>query len=759
LTAFAAATYLAVEQNSFPLRNTWILDSGADSHVCNDRTRFTIERLANEDDVLIAGKTTYSIEAFGSVIITIRTPSGPKQITLLNVALAPGFFTNTASLDRFTAKGVHWDTQNQRLHHYSKTFCYVERVSKHWALEHSPLPTSTASIASFASSTAPREDIKATADRWHAILGHPEHEAVTHLQKSVEGAVVTAEPSKAVCEACALSKAREIVSRRSTKEEPAAEPLARVAYDLIQMTTAYNEDKWISHFRCYYTGMDFAYTHSRKSQAVDIVTEFLNLAQNRYERAVRYFRTDGETSLGSRFKELTAARGITTERSAPATPAQNGAAERSGGVIVLRARCLRIAAHLPANLWPEIVQAAVYLNNRTPKRQLSWKTPYEALTQSKPNLSHLRVYGCRAYPLNKHIPRSGKLQPRAHIGYLTGYDSLNIYRVWIPSQEKVVRTRDVTFDEELFYNPAELDLGHVLREKVSQAVEILEQPSATALQTSTLVDDDVDELLGLTPTVNTPSATNSTPASTTVPISDDSVASSTLLDQLPTPEHTPEPSMQATQATQSTNSPQDLSADFDTQNILPEGSRRTRVPTRRQNYAVALSNALSSEVGFHTAFAAGIIQGKQAISKSQHRDTLPAEPRSWKQMLKHRFALNFKKAADEEIQGLEKRETFKWISKEPTQSTLLPLLWVFKYKFDTDGYLTKFKARLCVRGDLQSTEQDTYAATLAARTFRALMAIAAAFDLEIQQYDAVNAFVNSKLNEDIYCYSPEGFER
>jgi Reverse transcriptase (RNA-dependent DNA polymerase) len=87
------------------------------------------------------------------------------------------------------------------------------------------------------------------------------------------------------------------------------------------------------------------------------------------------------------------------------------------------------------------------------------------------------------------------------------------------------------------------------------------------------------------------------------------------------------------------------------------------------------------------------------------------------------------------------------------------LLWVFKYKFDTDGYLTKFKARLCVQGDLQSTEQDTYAATLAARTFRALIAIAAAFDLEIQQYDAVNAFVNSKLNEDIYCYSPEGFKR
>ena len=66
-----------------------------------------------------------------------------------------------------------------------------------------------------------------------------------------------------------------------------------------------------------------------------------------------------------------------------------------------------------------------------------------------------------------------------------------------------------------------------------------------------------------------------------------------------------------------------------------------------------------------------------------------------------------------------------------SQRKPLPLLWVFTYKFDIDGYLTKFKARIYVRGDLQYGYQDTYAATLAYRTFRALMAITAVFDLEI----------------------------
>ena len=116
--------------------------------------------------------------------------------------------------------------------------------------------------------------------------------------------------------------------------------------------------------------MDFVYTHSKKSQSVNIITKFLNMAKNRYNRSVCYIRTDGETSLDKGFERLTAERGITTERSAPATQAQNGAAERSGGIIVIKARCIRIAARLPDNLWPEMVQTAGYLNNRTPKRQL-----------------------------------------------------------------------------------------------------------------------------------------------------------------------------------------------------------------------------------------------------------------------------------------------------------------------------------------------------------------------------------------------------
>lgn len=70
-------------------------------------------------------------------------------------------------------------------------------------------------------------------------------------------------------------------------------------------------------------------------------------------------------------------KGITVEPSAPDTQAQNGGAERAVGVTKFKARAMRVGAHLPEKLWPEITRAAVYLHNRTPNSATGWSTPYE----------------------------------------------------------------------------------------------------------------------------------------------------------------------------------------------------------------------------------------------------------------------------------------------------------------------------------------------------------------------------------------------
>jgi hypothetical protein len=493
--AFATSAVFTVDRDSYELRDSWILDSEANSHVCNDPARFKFDRKADKSDTLISGKTVYQIEAFGTVEITVQSPNGPKPIDLINVALVPDFFTNIASLNRFTSKGVHWDTQGSHLHKDGKTFCTFERVSGHWALEHR-VSAPSSSLSAFPigiPSKALRKPISAPLERWHAVMGHPGVEPLSHLEEHTTGAKIekSTEPSTP-CEACAVSKATEIVSRRTAKTPAADEPMARVTYDLVHITPAYNNNQWISHFRDYYTKMDFVYTHHTKGQATAIVENFLNLIKTQYQLIPRHFRTDGETSLGKKFGNLMSSKGILTERSALYTPAQNGAAERSGGVIVTKARCLRNGALLPACLWPEIVRTAAYLHNRTPRKALGWKMSYEALTKEKPDLSHLHVFGCRAYPYIKNIPRKDKLEPRAHLGYLVGYDSTNIYRIWVPSIERVIRTRDVTFDDNQLYDPHDLDIGFALREEINRVVDVVETPDAESVEYE--IDDEIEDL-------------------------------------------------------------------------------------------------------------------------------------------------------------------------------------------------------------------------------------------------------------------------
>jgi hypothetical protein len=73
----------------------------------------------------------------------------------------------------------------------------------------------------------------------------------------------------------------------------------------------------------------------------------------------------------------------------------------------------------------------------------------------------------------------------------------------------------------------------------------------------------------------------------------------------------------------------------------------------------------------------------------------------------HPHREGFLAAAEKEYWDLERRETFRSVPNAPGHK-VLPLMWTFLYKFDTDGYLVKYKARLCVRGDLQGpTHLDT----------------------------------------------------
>jgi hypothetical protein len=139
------------------------------------------------------------------------------------------------------------------------------------------------------------------------------------------------------------------------------------------------------------------------------------------------------------------------------------------------------------------------------------------------------------------------------------------------------------------------------------------------------------------------------------------------------------------------------------------------------------------------------------------RDSLSEESRYWKQIKKHRFAKKFQQATIKEMIELNKQDIYQIMKK--SKKSRISLIWVFKYKFDINDYLNKFKIQLCLRDDLQTTKQDTFAIILATKTSRIIMNIAAVFDLKVYQYDAINAFVNCKLNDEIYIECLDEFFR
>ena len=854
---------VASSGSNHQLYRAWILDGGSDIHITNHKEGFVPQRGPRPGETVGAGTQVFQVKEYGTINVSIKTPHGKGTLTLLDAAYIPGFITNIVSQDRLVERGLHWSTQKPDvLTRDNEVIINLHRIGRHRVFqsnlsfqEDAETESESGQEASQAKHTAAgaatqnraerkgrsdkgnkksKEPIEriVSADMAHKILGHPSPSAIKQLEKSVKGIKLeegTTPPDSIQCQTCALSKPIQIISRRTETEEAIGiAPGESWSWDLIYEVLAYNGDRFCSHFQDLCTGYNLVYTQESTGQTLDIMRRAFKLIQNKYGLRPRHILLDGERTLQSRWKELLTDLGIEERRTAPDSP-QQSKAERAGRMLTTKARAMMVEATMPAEMWPEAYMTAAYAANRTPTERLAWKTPFERLTKSIPMMGHMHPFGCKAYVVDHHIQALDKMLPRAHIGYLVGYDSTNIFRVWMPTEGKVVRTRDVRFDDMSRYSPEDLELG-ALREarRFIETIQLPEQVSERLNEfsnSSHTVEDDSDNSIldtivldttqyerrqqqrrveaephrresesqaedkerrengdasspeGGLPTPET-SATNSSrypspfegltyekpnseqpPSSEGVGIPETFPSESTGNLQRGLTSRAAEPENAEVEQPRERSASEQPHESGNEQNPNVRRSGRTRREPRRFGMAILAGRDLTSEDismrQYHTAFAAG--------TKEKNRiriQDLPKEPRNWKELKAHPKKEEFVAACAAEIRELEKKETFRI---EPMSSKrredLLPLMWVFKYKVDSDGYLTKYKSRLVARGDLQSTTEDTYAATVAIQTFRAMMAMAAAFDLEVKSYDVMNAYVNAELKQPIYCQLPPGTER
>jgi hypothetical protein len=121
-------------------------------------------------------------------------------------------------------------------------------------------------------------------------------------------------------------------------------------------------------------------------------------------------------------------------------------------------------------------------------------------------------------------------------------------------------------------------------------------------------------------------------------------------------------------------------------------------------------------------------------------------------------------AMETEMQTLEDNlDCWELVERTPDMK-VLPVTWAFKLKRFPDGLAKKFKARFCVRGDMQVQGIDffeSWSLVVNWHTVRLLMILSTKLNLHSAQADITAAFVHAHLkpHKTIYIHQPPGFHR
>ncbi len=76
--------------------------------------------------------------------------------------------------------------------------------------------------------------------------------------------------------------------------------------------------------------------------------------------------------------------------------------------------------NLPNYFWAKAITIVVYIMNRTPMVVVHGMTPKEKFVGKKPNVSHLKVFGCIAY-VHVSDDKRPKIDPKAKKCIFIGY--------------------------------------------------------------------------------------------------------------------------------------------------------------------------------------------------------------------------------------------------------------------------------------------------------------------------------------------------
>ena len=475
---------------------------------------------------------------------------------------------------------------------------------------------------------------------------------------------------------------------------------------------------------------------------------------------------------------------------------QNAVAERSIRTVSECARALLLHASLhwkegiDSSLWPMAVEYATYIYNNTPNQNgIAPADLFTGVQIPRHKLKDIHVWGAPVYVLDPTLQQGRKLpkwEPRARRGIFVGFSRVHAsdvplilntltghispqYHVVFDDTFSTVESLHANADPPPFWDQIGLDetvySAHVHRIP-------LDSDSTLRLSSEWLTPQELEErtrrdvravnVRGTYAPTQPITAPLPIPSTSNLPPTNDLTAS--------TPDFTPEP-IAPTPAPTAILPPQVPASTLPTS---PRRSTRARTspnlyiptflssinPSQHSSHSAALAYTAELDTDINTGDM-NCTDPRAYAAKTKLHD--PDQP-SYHEAMSGAHAPDYITAMKKEIRALIQQNTWIAVPRKtvPRASPILAGTWAFKLKRLPDGAPLKYKARYCVRGDLQREGIDffdTYAPVVQWSTIRMLLTLTLNKGWTTKQVDYTNAFAQAALKETVYIEPPKGFGR
>ena len=725
----------------------WILDSGVTHHITSDLNNLALHQpYTGGEKVLIGDGSGLAIAQTGST--SLSSSSSSKPLTLSNVLYVPAIHKNLISVYRLCNHNKvsveFFPSYFQLKDRSSGTPLLHERTSK----ELYEWPIVNAAAASYFATPT----VKTTFSDWHSRLGHPSPSTLKTIISTFSLPLSDSVSQNYSCVDCLSNKSHKLSFSQTSITS--SRPLEYLFTDL-WTSPVISVDKYkhylilVDHFTLY----TWFYPLQLKSHVKETFIRFKALTENKFQTKIgTLFSGNGGEFIALR--DFLSQSGITHLTSPPHTPEHNGLSERKHRHIVETGLSLLHQSKIPNTYWSYAFSTAVYLINRMPTPVLSLNSPYQLLFKSPPNYSKLKIFGCQCFPWLRPY-RDHKLQTRSTVCVFLGYSlTQSVYLCFDHVLNRLFVSRHVRFDEQTFpyqtlsrtQTPAAATTSDWLPPVL--IVHTISTPTPAAAPTTPLSNDlspANDEVL-------------SSPLTTPITLTSDEMQM--LLVPSPPPEPTPSSpqqqplSLSVLSPTVNRNSPTGTSSATDknqTENSTtiprspsPEPTQPNPEPQPNRHPMTTRAKKGISKPNTKYATRAQLQQETHKIPTTIAQAL--ADPR-------------WRKAVMDEFNSIVKNGTFSLVPPTSNQNTV-SCRWIFTIKYNPDGTVRMYKARLVAPGytlvpGIDYTE--TFSPVIKSTTIRLVLDIAISQNWPIKQLDVNNAFLQGTLTEEVYTTQPPGF--